>query len=88
MLQTSTRIGVVAERINSSDDNGWRIAMGTVTPVGAGDYIWNFGGIPANSWSVTAHTYCYFNPKNLQFRFHGERRQRIPDADEQSRRGR
>ncbi len=66
MLQTSTRIGVVAERINSSGDNGWKIAMGTVTPVGGGKYIWNFGGIPANSWSVTAHTYCYFNPKNFQ----------------------
>ena len=40
--------------------------MGTVTSVSDSinqdSYIWNAGGIPANSWSAIAHTYCYFNP--------------------------
>ena len=43
--------------------------MGTVTPVSTDinndGYIWNAGGIPANSWSAIAHTYCYFNPQRF-----------------------
>ena len=66
IIQLSTRIGIVAERITSGDDNGWKIAMGTVTPTGGDQlYVWNFGGIPANSWTVLAHTYCYFNPNRF-----------------------
>ena len=66
IIQLSTRIGIVAERITSGDDNGWKIAMGTVTPTGGDQlYAWNFGGIPANSWTVLAHTYCYFNPNRF-----------------------
>ncbi len=66
MIQLSTRIGIASERITSDGDNGWRIAMGTVTPAASPRlYVWNFGGIPANSWTVLAHTYCYFNPNRF-----------------------
>jgi len=69
IIQASTRLGVSTEAIISQDGQivGWRVAMGTVTPSGNtdADYIWNFGGVPINSWSAIAHTYCYFNPERF-----------------------
>ena len=67
IMQQATKLGLVVEAITSENQiDGWRIAMGTVTPVStdinSDGYIWNAGGIPANSWSAIAHTYCYFNP--------------------------
>ena len=67
IMQQATKLGLVVEAITSENQiDGWRIAMGTVTPVSTDinndGYIWNAGGIPANSWSAIAHTYCYFNP--------------------------
>ncbi len=67
IMQQATKLGLVVEAITSGNQiDGWRIAMGTVTPVSTDinddGYIWNAGGIPANSWSAIAHTYCYFNP--------------------------
>ena len=67
IMQQATKLGLVVEAITSENQiDGWRVAMGTVTPVSTDinddGYIWNAGGIPANSWSAIAHTYCYFNP--------------------------
>lgn len=65
MVQSGTKLGVVVDNITSGSDlQGWRIAMGTVTPTTSG-YAWNVGGIAANSWSAIAHTYCYFNPERF-----------------------
>lgn len=65
MVQSGTKLGVVVDNIVSGNDlQGWRIAMGTVTPTASG-YAWNVGGIAANSWSAIAHTYCYFNPERF-----------------------
>lgn len=70
LMQASTKLGLIVEPVEIKDGfgqlAGWKIAMGTVTPesdsINTDGYIWNAGGIPANSWSAIAHTYCYFNP--------------------------
>lgn len=74
IIQGGSRVGIVAEKYdNSTYGEGWKVAMGTITPTtidtdptsptfNKQGYIWNFGGIPADSWSAIAHTYCYFNP--------------------------
>ena len=69
IMQQATKLGLIVDQIKIGTTNhlaGWRVAMGTVTPVStdinSDRYIWNAGGIPANSWSAIAHTYCYFNP--------------------------
>lgn len=70
LMQASTKLGLIVEPLiipeSKSQLAGWKIAMGTVTSVSDSinqdSYIWNAGGIPANSWSAIAHTYCYFNP--------------------------
>ncbi len=67
LVQPATKLGLIVQPITSgSSVYGWKIAMGTVTPVSSDinteGYIWNAGGITANSWSAIAHTYCYFNP--------------------------
>lgn len=66
MVQSGTKLGIVVNNITDGSKNlqGWRIAMGTVTPTASG-YAWNVGGIAANSWSAIAHTYCYFNPERF-----------------------
>ncbi len=69
LMQMATRLGVLVEQIKSGTTlYGWKIAMGTVTTTRTNDagYIWNAGGIPANSWSAVAHTYCYFNPSRFE----------------------
>ena len=69
MFQAATRMGVVVDAVK--DDNnaikGWKVAMGTITPTLAGgkEYIWNLGGVATGSWTVIAHTYCYFNPERF-----------------------
>ena len=70
LMQMSTKLGLLVEQVVSGNQlYGWKIAMGTVTPVSTDinddGYIWNAGGIPANSWSAIAHTYCYFNPSRF-----------------------
>ena len=69
MIQAGTRLGITTEpEIENGQIQGWNIAMGTITPTGGsgdGDYIWNFGGVPTNSWTAVAHTYCYFNPERF-----------------------
>ena len=67
LVQPATKLGLIVQPITSGTSvYGWKIAMGTVTPVSSDinteGYIWNAGGITANSWSAIAHTYCYFNP--------------------------
>ena len=69
LMQMSTKLGLIVEPITSGSTlYGWKIAMGTVTPTSTNTagYIWNAGGIPANSWSAIAHTYCYFNPDRFE----------------------
>ena len=78
IIQGGTRVGIVADSLgsngkpcssggacNTNGIYGWRVAMGTITPISSTDYKWNFGGIPTNSWSAIAHTYCYFNPNRF-----------------------
>ena len=70
IMQQATKLGLIVTPVLIENSGGqlagWQIAMGTVTPVStdinSDGYIWNAGGIPANSWSAIAHTYCYFNP--------------------------
>lgn len=69
LMQMATKLGLIVEPITSGTNlYGWKIAMGTVTPTSTNTagYIWNAGGIPANSWSAIAHTYCYFNPDRFE----------------------
>lgn len=67
MIQSPTKVGVqVTQHLAGGAEHeqqllGWYVAMGTITPTPTG-YIWNVGGVPANSWQAVAHTYCYFNP--------------------------
>lgn len=67
IMQAATRIGIYTLPIVQSGVlNGWKIAMGTITPYGStGGYIWNAGGVSANSMGAVAHTYCYFNPQRF-----------------------
>ena len=73
IMQQATKLGLIVTPILIENSGGqlagWQIAMGTVTPVStdinSDGYIWNAGGIPANSWSAIAHTYCYFNPQRF-----------------------
>lgn len=73
IMQQATKLGLIVTPVLIKDSGGqlagWQIAMGTVTPVStdinSDGYIWNAGGIPANSWSAIAHTYCYFNPQRF-----------------------
>ena len=78
ILQPGTKLGIMTKGICSLDGTndcsgansqlyGWAVAMGTVTqsPDNSEDYIWNVGGIYANTWTATAHTYCYFNPERF-----------------------
>ena len=73
IMQQATKLGLIVTPVLIEDSGGqlagWQIAMGAVTPVStdinSDGYIWNAGGIPANSWSAIAHTYCYFNPQRF-----------------------
>lgn len=73
IMQQATKLGLIVTPVLIENSGGqlagWQIAMGTVTPVStdinSDGYIWNAGGIPANSWSAIAHTYCYFNPQRF-----------------------
>lgn len=67
IMQAATRIGTaVLDDLDGNTLKGWKVAMGTVTPYGnAGAYIWNAGGVSANSMGAIAHTYCYFNPQRF-----------------------
>lgn len=68
IMQAATRIGIYTQPdVDSSNVlRGWKIAMGTITPYGSsGGYIWNAGGVSANSMGAIAHTYCYFNPQRF-----------------------
>ena len=73
IMQQATKLSLIVTPVLIKDSGGqlagWQIAMGTVTPVStdinSDGYIWNAGGIPANSWSAIAHTYCYFNPQRF-----------------------
>ncbi len=68
IMQAATRIGIYTQpdMDGSSVLRGWKIAMGTITPYGSsGGYIWNAGGVSANSMGAIAHTYCYFNPQRF-----------------------
>lgn len=62
VFQPATALGVVVEQIGGTDLKGWKVAMGTVTGIGGNNFIWNYGGIYADTWTAYAHTYCYFNP--------------------------
>ena len=70
IIQGGSRVGIVADKYvdETSGEEGWRVAMGTITPTNdnTSGFIWNFGGIPADSWSALAHTYCYFNPDRFE----------------------
>lgn len=69
IMQAATRIGIYVEAVKGGSGPtlyGWKIAMGTITPYGSsGGYIWNAGGVSANSMGAIAHTYCYFNPQRF-----------------------
>lgn len=67
IMQAATRIGIFTLPIVQSGVlNGWKIAMGTITPYGSDNgYIWNAGGVSVNSMGAVAHTYCYFNPQRF-----------------------
>lgn len=69
IMQAATRIGIYVEAVKGGAGPtlyGWKIAMGTITPYGSsGGYIWNAGGVSANSMGAIAHTYCYFNPQRF-----------------------
>ena len=69
IMQAATRIGIYTQPDVDPSNNvlrGWKIAMGTITPYGgSGGYIWNAGGVSANSMGAIAHTYCYFNPQRF-----------------------
>ena len=62
VFQPATALGVVVEQVGGTDLKGWKVAMGTVTGIGGNNFIWNYGGIYADTWTAYAHTYCYFNP--------------------------
>ena len=69
IVQPATQVGMVVQPVGRANGDyaiieGWDVAMGTITPDSSavGNFIWNVGGVMANSWSATAHTYCYFNP--------------------------
>lgn len=67
IMQAATRIGIYTlPVVDTGILYGWKIAMGTITPYGgSGGYIWNAGGVSANSMGAIAHTYCYFNPQRF-----------------------
>ena len=70
MIQQATWFGiwsvpVIEVRNNKNYTIGWHVAMGTVTQTSDNNFIWNIGGLPANSLSVVAETYCYFNPERF-----------------------
>ncbi len=65
IIQPGTRVGLIAEDELDSEGyiKGWKIAMGTMTESAEYPYFkWNVGGVITGSMSITAHTYCYFNP--------------------------
>lgn len=72
IMQQGTRLGMLVQPLAEEGKTqifGWAVAMGTVTQVSSDinidEYIWNVGGVPANSWTAIAHTYCYFNPNRF-----------------------
>jgi len=65
IIQPGTRVGLIALDELDGDGyiKGWKIAMGTMTESAEYPYFkWNVGGVITGSMSITAHTYCYFNP--------------------------
>lgn len=64
IIQPGTRVGLIAEDVlEDGYIKGWKIAMGTMTESAEDPYFkWNVGGVITGSMSITAHTYCYFNP--------------------------
>ena len=69
---TRTAVSIFEVPDNKNRLQGWKVAMGVIMPASRAesesslsDYIWNFGGIPVNSWTAVAQTYCYFNPNRF-----------------------